>query len=60
MERKLFMSRYALFKDGKQISKAHKHRICVIIEALERKCYANAFRYGFWLDKRYKIKELDK
>lgn len=48
---------YALFKEDKQISKAHKYRICVIIEALERKLYVNAYRYGNWLDKRYEIKE---
>jgi hypothetical protein len=27
---------YALFKDGKQISKSHAHRLCAIIEAYER------------------------
>lgn len=28
---------YALFKHNKQISKAHPHRLCVVVEAYERK-----------------------
>lgn len=27
---------YALYKNGKQISKAHKHKECVYVEAFER------------------------
>ena len=27
---------YAIFENGKQISKFHKHRICALIEAYER------------------------
>lgn len=27
---------YALFRHDKQISKAHKHKLCAIIEAYER------------------------
>lgn len=43
------MKMYALFKNGIQISKAHKFRRCVVVEALERKLYANAYRHGVWL-----------
>jgi hypothetical protein len=36
---------FALFKDGKQISKAHRHRGTVVIEAFERGLFLT-WRYG--------------
>lgn len=37
---------YALFRDGKQISKAHPHRETVRVEAFERGLILNCGRYG--------------
>lgn len=49
---------YALFHNGRQVSKTHKHKECVFIEALERKAYYNAFRFGIKLSREYEIKQI--
>jgi hypothetical protein len=49
---------YALFLDGKQISKAHKHRLVVKIEAYERGCYLEC-RAGLMLHAGYEIREVE-
>jgi len=46
---------YALFKDGKQVSKAHSTRYAVEIEALEAGLVSQHEEYRF-LDERYEIK----
>ncbi len=49
---------YALFKDGKPISKAHKHKICAIIEAYE--CGVVMTKIGLLTGEGYAIKEVTK
>lgn len=45
---------YALFKNGKQISKAHIHKECVYVEAFER----GIIYTKIGLDGNYSIKEI--
>jgi len=50
---------YALFKDGKQISKAHSSPDAVAVEAFERKLVVCSYR-NISLDEGYTIEKVKK
>jgi len=51
---------YALFKEGKQISKAHENRDVVVIEAYELGIINESYRTGKFMQDGYEIKEQSK